>query len=73
MSRLADMPALPDPVRSAVSARSKPSRLLDRGMSLVRSLLLDRQYFFHLTALLLVGETFLGLLIIHRVPCELSL
>ena len=41
--------------------------------SLVQQILFDRRYFFHLVALLLAGEAVLGLLIIHKVPCELHL
>ena len=49
---------------------SRPSRgPLPSALQLVRALLLDRRYFFHLTVLLALGELVLGLLIIHKVPC----
>jgi hypothetical protein len=66
----------------AVSRRASPPRepLHARfsspilwALNTVRGLLFDRRYYFHLVSLLMAGETLLGLLIIHRVPCELAL
>ncbi|WWC70002.1 uncharacterized protein I206_103946 [Kwoniella pini CBS 10737] len=46
----------------------KRKSLIDQGIKLIRSILLDRKWYWHFVALLLVGETLLGILIIWKIP-----
>lgn len=51
------------------SAQQQASSYLQPGWSVIRNLVLDRRYFWHLAAHLVFGELLLGLIIIWRVPC----
>ena len=54
-----------------LSSGRTPSKLLNSIKQLLAALLVDRQYFWHLTFLLFLCETTLGLLIIYNIPCQL--
>ncbi len=66
--RQARYPPVMAPVRPG-PVESRKGNLLVSLKQLIRTLLLDRQSFWHLTALLFLGEAALGLLIIWKVPC----
>ncbi|WVQ79938.1 hypothetical protein IAT38_002039 [Cryptococcus sp. DSM 104549] len=56
------------PTSSAQRPSSSGPGLVKSGVNLVRALLLDRRYFWHLVSLLFVGEVLLGLLVIWKIP-----
>ncbi|ORY32891.1 ALG3 protein-domain-containing protein [Naematelia encephala] len=60
------MPPIRPPDSSSPSSRGpNAARQL---VSLVKALCFDRRYYWHVVSLLFLGELFLGLLIIHKVP-----
>ena len=60
------------PVKDRLDDQQGVQRLVDRGWSLVNDLLWSPRYYWLFTGLVLMGELFLGLLIIQKVPCRLK-
>jgi hypothetical protein len=58
------------PASAGSSMPANLTRIASRPLALVRALLFERRYFFHLVGLLVLGELVLGLLIIAKIPCE---
>ncbi|GFZ46746.1 Asparagine-linked glycosylation protein 6 [Saitozyma sp. JCM 24511] len=56
------------PASAGSSLPASLGRIASQPLALVRALLFERRYFFHLVGLLVLGELVLGLLIIAKIP-----
>lgn len=64
-----DMVSNPQAQAHIVSSRGPP---LHWAYELLRSLLLDKRYFWALSGIVILGDAFLTQLIIHFIPCQSS-